>query len=109
MSKNSQKRFVPWKRLVKESKKSAWVNFAFQSVEFQVPNIKQLNIFVAYLQDLQLVQPVLGQWCSFEPSLSQGLQAMGEATTTCAESQRNLIDSQKQSLIVVLKLKMCSR
>lgn len=55
----------------------------------------------AYLQDLQLVQPVLAQWRIFEPSLSEGLQAMGEATNTCAESQRNLIDSQKQSLTVV--------
>ncbi|XP_046636019.1 sorting nexin-7-like isoform X2 [Daphnia pulicaria] len=56
----------------------------------------------AYLQDLQMVQPILNQWQAYEPNLSQGLQAIGEAAITCADAQRKLVDCQKPSLSVPL-------
>lgn len=55
------------------------------------------------MQDLQAVQPILDQWRAYEPSLAEGLQAIGEAANTCAESQRKLIESQKQHLVVVMR------
>ena len=47
------------------------------------------------------MQPILNQWRISEPQLNESLQAIGEAANTCAESQRKLIDSKKQSLFVV--------
>ncbi len=61
----------------------------------------RFQIRKAYLQDLQMVQPILNQWEAYEPNLSQGLQAIGEAANTCAEAQRKLVDCQKPSLSVV--------
>lgn len=61
----------------------------------------RFQIRKAYLQDLQMVQPILNQWQAYEPNLSQGLQAIGEAAITCAEAQRKLVDCQKPSLSVV--------
>ncbi|KAI9565402.1 hypothetical protein GHT06_009194 [Daphnia sinensis] len=57
---------------------------------------------IAYLQDLQMMQPILNHWRAYEPNLSEGLQAIGEAANTCAESQRKLVDSQKPNLSVPL-------
>lgn len=51
-----------------------------------------------------MMQPVLSQWRAFEPNLSEGLKAIGEAADTCAESQRKLIENQKQNLTVVIRL-----
>jgi len=49
-----------------------------------------------------MMQPILNQWQAYEPNLSQGLQAIGEAANTCAEAQRKLFESQKPSLSVVI-------
>uniref|UniRef100_A0A0P6FKS1 Sorting nexin-30 n=4 Tax=Daphnia magna TaxID=35525 RepID=A0A0P6FKS1_9CRUS len=57
---------------------------------------------IAYLQDLQMMQPILNHWRAYEPNLSEGLQAIGEASNTCAESRRKLVDSQKPNLSVPL-------
>ena len=56
---------------------------------------------LAYMQDLQQMQPILNDWCTVETSLRQGLEAIGEATAKETESQKKLIESQKHSLAVV--------
>lgn len=48
------------------------------------------------------MQPILNQWRAYEPNLTEGLEAIGEAANTCAEAQRKLIDNQKQCLSVVI-------
>ena len=63
----------------------------------------------AYLQDLQTMQPILNQWQAYEPNLSEGLQAIGEAANTCAEAQRKLVENQKPSLTVVIALRILLR
>lgn len=51
-----------------------------------------------------MMQPILNHWRAYEPNLSEGLQAIGEASNTCAESRRKLVDSQKPNLSVVNKI-----
>lgn len=102
---NCRRRFALWKRLVRESRKSVQVLLLL--IFFFAISVNELCFFYvskirkAYLQDLQMVQPILNQWQAYEPNLSQGLQAIGEAAITCADAQRKLVDCQKPSLSVV--------
>lgn len=101
---NCRRRFALWKRLVRESRKSVQVLLLLIFFPISINEqsfVLRFQIRKAYLQDLQMVQPILNQWQAYEPNLSQGLQAIGEAAMTCAEAQRKLVDCQKPSLSVV--------
>jgi len=57
---------------------------------------------MAYLHDLQHIQPALGKWSENEPELAKGLQAIGLAAATCAESEIKLIDKHRHDISVPL-------
>jgi len=56
---------------------------------------------LAYLHDLQHIQPALDKWSESEPDLVQALQAIGSASSTCSDSEIKLIDKHRQNISVV--------
>lgn len=53
------------------------------------------------MHDLNEIQPLMAQWGTVEPVLSNGLRAIGEATNSCFEAQRKLVEAQKHTVAVV--------
>lgn len=87
-------------RILKERLGTSFTNF-YSWLFFKTMIIKYYSLLLAYLHDLQHIQPALDKWSESEPDLVQALQAIGSASSTCSDSEIKLIDKHRQNISVV--------